>query len=147
MLAIVEKPMATDWTKKAEEIAAVIAEYAAQHDADDSFVAEGFAALEEAGFFTALVPADFGGGDATIGEICDALRIIGASCSSTALAAAMHSHIIAVAAWRWKNQGAPTDALLKRVVAEKLKLVSSGGSDWLTSAGTMEKVEGGYKLT
>jgi alkylation response protein AidB-like acyl-CoA dehydrogenase len=36
---------------------------------------------------------------------------------------------------------------LKRVVAEKLKLVSSGGSDWLKSAGTMEKVEGGYRLT
>ena len=147
MLAIVEKPMATDWTKKAEEIAAAIAEHAARHDADDSFVAEGFAALEEAGFFTALVPSDFGGGGATIGEICDALRIIGAACSSTALAAAMHSHIVAVAAWRWKNQGAPTDGLLKRVVAEKLKLVSSGGSDWLKSAGKMEKVDGGYRLT
>lgn len=147
MLALVEKPMTTDWTKKAEEIAGKIAEHAAKHDADDSFVAEGFAALEEAGFFTALVPEEFGGGGATISEIADALRIIGAACSSTALAASMHSHIIAVAAWRFKNQGAPTDGLLKRVVAEKLKLVSSGGSDWLTSAGKMEKVEGGYRLT
>jgi alkylation response protein AidB-like acyl-CoA dehydrogenase len=147
MLALVEKPMTTDWTKKAEEIAAAIAEHAAKHDADDSFVTEGFAALEEAGFFTALVPEEFGGGGASVREISDGIRIIGASCGSTALAASMHSHIIAVAAWRWKNQGAPTDGLLKRVVAEKLKLVSSGGSDWLKSAGTMEKVEGGYKLT
>jgi len=147
MLALAEKPMTTDWTKKAEKIAAAIAEHAAKHDADDSFVTEGFSALEEAGFFTALVPQEFGGGGATISEVADALRIIGAACSSTALAASMHSHIIAVAAWRFKNQGAPTDGLLKRVVAEKLKLVSSGGSDWLSSAGTMEKVEGGYKLT
>jgi acyl-CoA dehydrogenase len=147
MLALVEKPMTTDWTKKAEKIAPAIAEHAAKHDADDSFVTEGFAALEEAGFFTALVPEEFGGGGATISEIAEALRIIGAACSSTALAASMHSHIIAVAAWRFKNQGAPTDGLLKRVVAEKLKLVSSGGSDWLSSAGTMEKLEGGYKLT
>jgi acyl-CoA dehydrogenase len=147
MLALVEKPMTTDWTKKAEEIAGKIAEHAAKHDADDSFVTEGFAALEEAGFFTALVPEEFGGGGATIREIAEALRIIGAACGSTALAASMHSHIIAVAAWRFKNQGAPTDALLKRVVAEKLKLVSSGGSDWLSSAGTMERVEGGYRLT
>jgi acyl-CoA dehydrogenase len=147
MLALVEKPMTTDWTKRAQEIAGKIAEHAAKHDADDSFVTEGFAALEEAGFFTALVPEEFGGGGATISEVANALRIIGAACSSTALAASMHSHIIAVAAWRFKNQGAPTDVLLKRVVTEKLKLVSSGGSDWLSSAGTMEKVEGGYKLT
>jgi len=147
MLALVEKPMTNDWTRKAEEIALAIADHAAKHDADDSFVSEGFAALEEAGFFTALVPEELGGGGASISEIADALKIIGAACSSTALAASMHSHIVAVAAWRWKNQGAPTDALLKRVVAENLKLVSSGGSDWLQSAGTMEKVEGGYKLT
>jgi acyl-CoA dehydrogenase len=147
MLALVEKPMTTDWKAKAEEIAAAIAEHAAGHDAEDSFVTEGFAALEEAGFFTALVPQELGGGGATIGEICDALKIIGAACSSTALASSMHSHIVAVSAWRWKNQGAPTDKLLKRIVDENLKLVSSGGSDWLTSAGTMEKVEGGYRLT
>jgi acyl-CoA dehydrogenase len=147
MLALVEKPMTMNWTKKAEKIAAAIAEHAARHDSDDSFVEEGFAELEAAGFFTALVPSDFDGGGASLGEICEALKIIGAACGSTALAASMHSHIIAVAAWRWKNQGAPTDGLLKRVVAEQLKLVSSGGSDWLKSAGTMEKVEGGYKLT
>ena len=146
MLAIVEMPM-TDWSKKAEEIAAAISSHTVKHDADDSFVQEGFAALEDAGFFTALVPDELGGGGASISEICDALRILGATCSSTALAASMHSHIVAVAAWRWQNQNAPTDGLLKRVVAEKLKLVSSGGSDWLKSAGTMEKVEGGYKLT
>jgi acyl-CoA dehydrogenase len=146
MLALVEMPM-TDWNRKAEEVAAAIASHAAEHDADDSFVKEGFAALEEAGFFTALVPEELGGGGASIDEICNALRIIGAACGSTALAASMHSHIVAVAAWRWQYQNAPTDALLKRVVAENLKLVSSGGSDWLKSAGTMEKVEGGYKLT
>ena len=112
MLALVEKKMATDWKAKAEEIAVAIADCATAHDDDDSFVVEGFAALEEAGFFSALVPAELGGGGASVGEICEALRIIGATCGSTALAASMHSHIVAVAAWRWKNQGAPTDALL-----------------------------------
>lgn len=147
MLALKERPSVMDWTAKAEEIADKIAPHCERHDADDSFVEEGFAALAEADFFAALVPAELGGGGATIGEICDALRILGATCGSTALAAAMHSHIVAVAAWRWQKQGAPTDGLLKRVAAEKLKLVSSGGSDWLKSAGTMEKVEGGYRLT
>ena len=83
MLALVEKPMTTDWTKKAEEIAAAIGEHAARHDADDSFVTEGFAALEEAGFFAALVPAELGGGGASVREICDVLKTIGAACGST----------------------------------------------------------------
>ena len=139
--------MATDWTAKAEEIATAIADCAAVHDSDDSFVTEGFAALEEAGFFAALVPEELGGGGASVGEICEAIRIIGAACGSTALAASMHSHVVAVAAWRWKHQGAPTEGLLKRIAAEKLKMVSSGGSDWLNSAGTLEKVEGGYRFT
>ncbi len=147
MLALVEGQTVTDWKFKAEEIALSIGDCATAHDADDSFVAEGFAALEEAGFFTALVPEELGGGGASVGEICEALRIIGTTCGSTALAASMHSHVVAVAAWRWKHQGAPTDKLLKRVAAEKLKLVSSGGSDWLKSAGTLEKVEGGYRFT
>lgn len=148
MLAVMERTGArTDWTAKAEEIAAAIADCNARHDADDSFVEEGFAALTDAGFFKALVPEELGGGGATVSEICDALRIIGASCGSTALAAAMHSHIVAVAAWRREHQNAPTEGLLKRVAAEDLKLVSSGGSDWLNSAGTMEKVEGGYRFT
>ena len=147
MLAIVEKPMATDWTKTAAEIAATIAEHAARHDADDSFVEEGFAALAEAEFFAALVPEELGGGGASVAEICEAIRIIGAACGSTALAASMHSHVVAVAAWRWKHQAAPTEGLLKRIAAEKLKMVSSGGSDWLQSAGKLEKVDGGYRFT
>ena len=147
MFAVKERPLAMDWTAKAKDIADKIAAHCERHDSDDSFVEEGFAELAEADFFAALVPAELGGGDASVGQICDALRTLGATCGSTALAAAMHSHIVAVAAWRWKHQSAPTDGLLKRVAAEKLKLVSSGGSDWLKSAGTMEKVEGGYRLT
>jgi len=103
------------WMEVAGQVAAVAAQHAARHDTDDSFVEEGFAALDEADFFSALVPTDLGGGGARVGEICDALRRVARDCSSTALAAAMHSHIVAVAAWRWKHQGAPTDGLLKRV--------------------------------
>ncbi len=148
MLAVVESiEKRTDWARVATDIAASIADHAKGHDEDDSFVEEGFAELQSAGFFKALVPTEFGGGGASVGEICDALRIIGAACGSTALAAAMHSHIVAVAAWRWKHQGAPTEGLLKRVAAEDLKLVSSGGSDWLQSAGTAVKAEGGYRIT
>jgi alkylation response protein AidB-like acyl-CoA dehydrogenase len=79
--------------------------------------------------------------------MCEAIRTIGAACGSTALAFAMHSHLVAVAEWRWRHQGAPTDGLLKKVAGEGLILVSSGGSDWLRSAGTAVKVDGGFKIT
>ena len=135
------------WAERAEAIAADLAEQAARHDDEDSFVADGYARLKEEGFFKALVPVEFGGGGATVTEICHAVRKLGAGCGSTALAFAMHSHLVAVAAWRWRNQGAPTDGLLKRVAAENLILVSSGGSDWLPSGGTAVKVEGGFRIT
>jgi alkylation response protein AidB-like acyl-CoA dehydrogenase len=135
------------WQEEARRIAAVIAEASAGHDGDDSFVAEGYAALKEAGFFKALVPEEFGGHGASVPEMCDAIRIIAAECGSTGLAFSMHCHLVAVAAWRWRNQGAPTEGLLKRVAAENLILVSSGGSDWLQSAGKAERVEGGFKIT
>ena len=45
------------------------------------------------------------------------------------------------------QQQAPVEGLLKRVAAENLILVSSGGSDWLPSSGRAERVEGGYRVT
>ena len=136
----------TDWLARADRVAADIAEAAARHDADDSFVSEGYQRLKDEGFFKSLVPAELGGGGAGYGEICHAIRHIAASCGATALAFSMHSHLVAAAAWRWRHQNAPTDGLLKRVAAEDLILVSSGGSDWLKSAGSATRTEGGYLI-
>jgi alkylation response protein AidB-like acyl-CoA dehydrogenase len=140
-------PVRTDWLGRAAAIADELAAAAARHDDEDSFVADGYARLKQAGLFKALVPAELGGGGAELGEICACIRRLGAACGSTALAFAMHSHLVAAAAWRWRHQGAPTDGLLKRVAAEDLVLVSSGGSDWLPSGGSAVKVEGGFRIT
>jgi len=142
---VVERP--TDWVRRAEEIGSQLAGRAPGHDAEDTFVAAGFALLKEHGFFKAHVPAELGGYGAGYTEICAAIRMLATACGSTALAFAMHTHLVAVAAWRWRHQGAPTNGLLKRVAAEDLVLVSSGGSDWLKSAGSAEKVEGGFRIT
>ncbi|MDG2523611.1 acyl-CoA dehydrogenase family protein [Caulobacter segnis] len=136
-----------DWLTRAEAATVGLAASAARHDAHDSFVADSFDLLKREGFLKAHVPAEFGGGDASYAELCGMVRRLAAGCGSTALAYAMHSHLVAVALWRWKNQGAPTDGLLKRVAAEDLVLISSGGSDWLKSAGEAVKVEGGFRIT
>jgi alkylation response protein AidB-like acyl-CoA dehydrogenase len=141
---VVEGP--TDWVSRADEIAGQLAARAAGHDADDSFVAENFALMKERGFFKAHVPAELGGHGAGYTEVCTAIRRLAVSCGSTALAFSMHTHLVAVAAWRWRHENAPTDSLLKRVAAENLVLISSGGSDWLKGSGKAEKVEGGFRI-
>ena len=136
-----------DWLGRADALAPLLAENAPGHDADDSFVAENYARLKAEGFFAAHVPAELGGGGADYAELAAVIRRFGAACGSTALTYSMHSHLVAVAAWRWKHQNAPTDGLLRRVAAENLVLISSGGTDWLKSAGTAVKVDGGFRIT
>jgi acyl-CoA dehydrogenase len=74
------------------------------------------------------------------------LRCLAHHCSATALVLAMHTHVLAAAAWRWRHQNAPTDGLLKKIVAERIQLLSSGGSDWLAGSGKAVKVDGGYRI-
>jgi acyl-CoA dehydrogenase len=136
-----------DWTAAADAVGREIAATAARHDEEDSFVEEGFRALKAAGFFKALVPAELGGLGADYRDICQAIRRLGTVCGSTALAFSMHSHLVAVPAWRWRHEKAPVEGLLKRVAAEDLVLISSGGSDWLPSNGRAEKVDGGFRVT
>jgi acyl-CoA dehydrogenase len=59
----------------------------------------------------------------------------------------MHTHTLATLVWRWRHAGAPVEPFLRRVAAEELVLVTSGGSDFLAGSGTAERVEGGYLVT
>ena len=131
----------------ARELGPRFAARAAGHDADDTFVAENYAELRTHRVFSAGVPAELGGGGATYRELCEMLRLIAHSCSSTALALSMHTHILASTVWRWRHQGAPVEPFLRRVAAEELVLISTGGSDFLAGSGGAEKVEGGYRVT
>ena len=90
----------TDWVGLADRIGRDIAGVAAWHDQEESFVREGFQALQAAGFFKALVPAGLGGGGAEYRTVCDAIRRLATHCGSTALAFSMHCHLVAVPAWR-----------------------------------------------
>src|SRR5262249_9817813 len=105
----------TDWVAVAEELAPTFAARAADHDTDDSFVSENYADLRRRRVFSAAVPAELGGGGATLAEMCDVLKTLAHACSSTALALSMHTHQILVPAWRWRHDRAPVDAFLRRV--------------------------------
>ncbi len=137
----------TDWRDVLEEIGPRIAEEGRRCDQANEFVAANMAALREHGFLALGVPSELGGAGLSRTELADMLRELAHHCGSTALAFAMHTHAVAAAAWRWRHQKAPTDGLLKRVAAERIQLLSSGGSDWLNGSGKAVRVEGGYRVS
>ena len=136
-----------DWVSLMRELGPAFAARAEGHDATDAFVKENYEELRSRGVFGAGVPSELGGGGASHAELCAMLGELARHCGSTALALSMHTHLVAVNAWRWRHEGAPTDGLLRRVAAERLALVSSGGSDWLPGSGTAERVEGGFRIS
>jgi alkylation response protein AidB-like acyl-CoA dehydrogenase len=136
-----------DWVAVVDELGRDFATRSAEHDEQDTFVAENYAKLKERAAFAAGVPGDLGGGDASHAELCEMIRRLSRHCSATGLAFSMHTHLIATLAWLWRSGNKGPEPLLRRVAAEKLVLVSTGGSDWLAGSGKLEKVEGGYRMT
>lgn len=148
LTARVRDDEARDIVTIAEGLSERIAAGAARADAEDRFVAENYGLLKEAGLVEAGVPQELGGGGAEVRELAGMLRVLGRACGSTALAFSMHTHQVAIPAWRWRHQKlAAVEPLLKRVAAERIVLLSSGGSDWIAGSGTAERVDGGFKIT
>lgn len=151
MNKVVDRAMtAAALNEKAKTLAKSFAERAADHDSNDKFIAANYADLKSAGLISAGVPVELGGGGAEVRALCDMLRIIARACGSTGLALSMHTHQVAIPAWRWHHQDPArpmVEPLLRRVAKENIVLLSSGGSDWIGGSGKAEKVEGGYRIT
>jgi alkylation response protein AidB-like acyl-CoA dehydrogenase len=144
-IATEAKNATKDWVAVARELATDFSTRAAEHDASDSFVAENYQALRDAKMFSGPIPAELGGGGAGFATHCEIIRAIARGCGSTALAYSMHSHLLQALIWRWRhNATPPAEPLLRRIAAEEIILVSSGGSDWLEGSGTLTKKNGTY---
>ncbi len=148
--AIDRATIAANLSDTAKTLAKSFAERAVNHDDNDRFVEANYADLKEAGLISAGVPVEVGGGGADVRALCDMLRSVSAVCGSTGLALSMHTHQVAIPAWRWLHQETArpmVEPLLRRVAEENIVLLSSGGSDWIGGSGKAEKVEGGYRIT
>ena len=121
----------------ARELGPVFAKRASEAADEDRFVADDFADLKSSGLVQAGVPAELGGGGASIDDLAAMIRELAHYCGSTALAFSMHTHQVAIPAWRWSYQKvAAVEPLLRRVAAERIIILSSGGSDWIGGSGT-----------
>jgi acyl-CoA dehydrogenase len=138
--------VATDWVEVVRKLDPAFSTRASDYDEQDGFIAENIAELKAAGVMAAGVPRELGGRGATHTELCEMLRALAGYCGSTALTLSMHTHAVATAVWRWRKEGGPIENLLRRVAAENLVLVTSGGSDWLRGSGSAERVEGGWRV-
>lgn len=133
----------TDWVKLTHRLGKEFERRAAASDQNGTFVFENYEQLKEHRFFSAMIPEELGGGGLSHAGMCQIIRTLAHYCSSTALAFAMHQHLVAAAVWKYKQQGLGA-SMLQNVVGHQLVLVSTGARDWLESNGEMEKVEGGY---
>ncbi|WGX94951.1 acyl-CoA dehydrogenase family protein [Nocardioides sp. L-11A] len=132
---------------RAAELGPRIAAHAARHDAEGSFVSEAYDELRAAGLLRAAVPVELGGDGATVRDLVALQRELGHHCGSTALASAMHQHVVAFTAWRYRRGLPGAEATLRRVAEEQILLVSTGGGDYTHPQGEAVRVDGGYRVT
>jgi acyl-CoA dehydrogenase len=138
---------AANWQEILEKIGPELERRGRDCDRMGTFVSANLNELQQHGFFALGVPAELGGGGLDFAGMCAMLRALGRWDGSTALTLSMHSHQVMVPEWKRRVMGAPTEGLLKRIAEEGVRLVSSGGSDWLPGSGRAEKVDGGYLIT
>jgi alkylation response protein AidB-like acyl-CoA dehydrogenase len=136
-----------DWRTTLATLTPNFAARAAALDEGDDFVADNYRELKESGLYAAGVPRELGGDGLELEGLSEMLRTLAQACPSTALAFSMHTHQIAVNAWRLKHQKAPLAPLLEKVARDKVLILSTGGGDWLDSSGDAVPVDGGFRVT
>jgi alkylation response protein AidB-like acyl-CoA dehydrogenase len=130
----------------AAELGAQFAERAAEHDRENTFVAENVARLRESGYTSIGIPTELGGLGASLRQICYAQAELARYCGSTALAINMHIHPTLAHVYRWKHGAEDAANLLRRLSSERLLLMSSGGSDGIWPSATATRIDGGFRV-
>lgn len=144
-----EEPRADEaaFVARAAACGALLAEHAARHDREGSWVQESFDHVRDAGLLAIGVPVELGGEGATIRQLAMVQRELARHCGATALASSMHQHVTAFTAWRYRRDLPGAAATLQRIAAERIVLVSTGGGDLTRPRGTAVRVDGGYRVS
>ena len=133
-----------DWIQVARTLGPEFAQRAARHDRDGTFVADNYAQMKEARLFSAMIPAELGGGGASHANVCAIVRTLGKHCSSTALSFAMHSHPVLANVFKARRGDEMATAALQKIASNELIIAGTGANDWLASNGEAIAVADGY---
>ncbi len=136
-----------DFVALAAEVGAQCAPRAAEHDQANTWVGENYDSLRAAGYMRLAVPTELGGLGATMRQVCYAQFELAKHCGATALAINMHLYNTMVVTYRFRHGVPAVEGLLKRVAAEGIILMTSGGSDGIWPSASATRVDGGYRVT
>jgi acyl-CoA dehydrogenase len=139
----ISEELGIELSRRAERIAVDVAGPAA-HDVDRAarFPTEAFDALRESSLLSALIPPEFGGEGATVGQVADVTFELGRHCASTGLIFAMHQGQVASVVRHGRS--AFFEEFLAEVAERQLLLASATtevgvGGDVRTSVCTVER--------
>jgi acyl-CoA dehydrogenase len=132
-----------DLRARARRVAAIAAQHAEAVDREGRFPAEAIAAAKAERLMGVMIPAGFGGEDASVSQVIDVCFILGGGCASAAMIYAMHQ--IKVACVIRHGVGVEWhEAFLRRLCAEQLLVASSttegqGGGNVRASEAPIER--------
>jgi alkylation response protein AidB-like acyl-CoA dehydrogenase len=142
----------SDTVALAARLADEFAERAGEHDRENTFPAENWPVMAEAGYLALTVPEELGGFDAGLGELLVAQERLAQGCASTALAVDMHLTTAASLRSIWRtNPDERTERLLRGAATGEVVLASCTseagyGGAIVDCATTATRVEGGFRL-
>lgn len=134
------------WIELANEIGVELLPAVDDNDRTGEISRPAFERLAAAGLTTAMVPTEFGGGGATHATMAAVLRELGRHDPATALTLSMHTHVLAFQVWRHLH-GMDSSMAFDKVMNHGAVFISTGASDWVDSNGSVEKVDGGYRVS
>jgi alkylation response protein AidB-like acyl-CoA dehydrogenase len=134
-----------------DEILVRCLERAPRYDEENSFFADDFQELRDAGYLLLPVPTEFGGRGMTLAEVMREQRRLAYYAAPTALAINMHLYWCGVAADLWRSGDDSLQWLLEEAARGHVFAAGTteSGNDIpvLLSTSTAERVDGGYRFT
>jgi alkylation response protein AidB-like acyl-CoA dehydrogenase len=136
----------------AGRLADVFATRAGEHDRENTFPAENWPEMAEAGYLGLTVPAELGGRDADVLEVLLAQERLAQGCGSTALAVLMHLTTCSSFRALWRRTGdARAERFLRGAATGEIVLASctseAGYGNATEDCGaTATPAEGGFRL-
>ena len=134
-----------------DEILVRCADRAARYDRDNSFFTEDFQELRDSGYLLLPLPAEFGGGGASLAEVARHQRKLAYYAAPTALAVNMHLYWVGIAADLWRAGDRSLEWLLGETARGHVFAAghAESGNDIpvLLSTTRAERVDGGYRFT
>jgi len=133
----------SDLRSRAETVAAIAAKDAAAVDRDARFPQEAIAAARVQRLMGIMVPREFGGEDAELGDVLDVCYLLARACSSTGMIYAMHQIMVACVL-RHRQESGWHGELLRRLCGEQMLFASSttegkGGGNVRASEAPIER--------